>query len=131
MRPPAKCLFTAGCLLLVSSAILPQNTVVTNSVSSQLKYDDSESGLKREFEDAVKVAKKHDGTNLVSLTTDMALPDPHLWFTKVFGAEIGAAYEKEYALSVSRLPSKLADVFEKFTAQKSTDLKVLRRLFLH
>jgi TonB family protein len=98
----------------------------TNSVSSQRKYDDSENGLKREFEEALKVAKKHDRTNLVSLTTNMVLPDPHLWFMKVFGAQIGADYEKQYAQSVPQLRSKLADVFEKFTAQKFTDLKVLR-----
>jgi len=118
--------FAIGVLSFGSFLAYSQTTSGSASGPPRPTYDNSSGGLKRQMEDALKAAKKNDRTALVSLTTDMVLPDPQMWFPMVFGPEIGAWYEKPYSQSSSHLPADLANVFEDYESQKFTDIEVVR-----
>jgi len=126
MPAQGKCFLTMGLLVTAPFSLFAQTSNVPATSTVHPTYDNSAGGLKHQIEDAMKAAKNHDRSNLMSLTTNMVLPDPDLWFTRVFGAQLGAAYEKQYAPSSSRIPSSLADFLEDTANQKFTGVQVVR-----
>ncbi len=125
MRSMRTCL-TIGLLLATPFSIHSQTTAASAASPLRPTYDNSSGGLKRQLEEAMKAARKHDRTALISLTTDMVLPDPEMWFPKVFGAEIGTWYKEPYSTSSARLPAELANRFEDYESQSFTDVQIVR-----
>ncbi len=115
--------FIAVLVLIVSSGPAPIAAQDNPASANQVQYPDSESGLKKLFQDILDSVKAHDTNTELQLIHSLILPKDTSWFKDVFGAALGETPSAEYKDRVARLEDDLHRILEADLQKGWTNIK--------
>lgn len=119
--PLRRLLLTAALLLAVGASAAAQQ-----EAPAVKTYEDSERGLTRLLEDALKSAQQDDRAALNAMMRALVLPQAEAWFQIAFGELLGERFARQYEDRKAALPLILARDLKNIAEAELTFVRVKR-----
>jgi TonB family protein len=107
---------------------LPSARVVAQTPASQPKYPESAGGLEHLAKDIIKALKANDNRAADGLIRSLLLPDPNLWYKRVFGDKVASNEGVEYQTAGEQVPVQLKLFFMKMIDEHHSGVSATRFL---
>ncbi len=120
--------FVCSIFSILAGPLSAQSGVTTPATAPEAKldYSNSASGLEHLVKDILKAQKSNDGARADALLKSLVLPDPRVWYDRVFGVDVGNEPVATYEKSAVAVAPSMASFFLNAGAQNLTEVSVVR-----